>query len=169
MKGTLKTHVLGRPASAATGLACGAPGLPAEATTATLSLPPKLRRRPCPRWATSPSATDTTAPYAGLAGTIFSVDFNPVAHRLRVLSDTGQNLRIDVQNGATITDGDVNLAAAATLVAGAYTNSFAGTTATTLFDLDAAADVPATQSLGSRRLARRPGRVSSGSAVPVFW
>jgi hypothetical protein len=93
----------------------------------------------------TPAATDTTAPYAGLTGTIFSVDFNPVADRMRVISETGQSLRIDVQTGATITDGDINRPTAATVVGAAYINSFAGATATTLYDLDAAGDVLATQ------------------------
>ena len=85
---------------------------------------------------------DATAPYAGLVGTTNSVDFNPVADRLRVLSETGQSLRINVDTGATTTDGEVNRAGTpATVVAAAYSNSFAGTTTTTLFDLDANSDV----------------------------
>lgn len=91
-------------------------------------------------------AADSTAPYAGIAGTAFAVDFNPVADRLRVISSTGQNLRINVDTGATTTDGAINRSGAAPLVsAGAYTNSFAGTTATMLFDIDSAADTLALQ------------------------
>jgi hypothetical protein len=86
-------------------------------------------------------ATDTTLPYAGLAGSRFAVDFNPVADRLRVVGDTGQNLRINVDTGATTTDGAINRAVPAQVVAGAYTNSFAGAAATDLFNLDAAANV----------------------------
>jgi hypothetical protein len=83
-------------------------------------------------------ALDTSAPYAGVTGTSFAVDFNPVADRLRVISDTGQNLRINVDSGATTTDGAINGAGAQPLVTGAaYTNSFAGTTTTMLFDIDA--------------------------------
>ena len=86
-------------------------------------------------------ATDTTAPYTALAGTDFGVDFNPVADRLRVVSNTGQNLRINVDTGATTTDGNINGGAAATAITGsAYTNSFAGTTSTTLYSLDSATD-----------------------------
>jgi len=80
---------------------------------------------------------DTTAPYAGIVGTAFVVDFNPVADRLRVIGDTGQNLRINVDTGATTTDGAINRAGAAPSVsAGAYTNSFAATTATMLYDIE---------------------------------
>ena len=84
-------------------------------------------------------AADTTAPYNGVVGAAFAVDFNPVADRLRVIGDGGQNLRINVDTGATTTDGPINRAGATPLVtAGAYTNSFAGTTSTTLYDIDGA-------------------------------
>ena len=81
---------------------------------------------------------DTTAPYSAVAGTAFGVDFNPVADRLRVVSNTGQNLRINVDTGATTTDGTLNRTAGAApnVTAAAYTNSYAGTTATMLYDLD---------------------------------
>ena len=86
-------------------------------------------------------AADTTLPYAGMRGTAFAVDFNPVADRLRVISDSGQNLRINVDTGATTTDGAINMAGAAPVVTGAaYTNSFAGTATTTLVDIDTNAD-----------------------------
>jgi hypothetical protein len=84
-------------------------------------------------------ATDTTAPFTALAGTEFGVDFNPVADRLRIVSNTGQSLRINVDTGATTTDGSINGGAANTAItAAAYTNSFAGTSTTTLFVIDAA-------------------------------
>ena len=87
----------------------------------------------------SADATDTTQPYTAIAGTAFAVDFNPVADRLRVIGNTGQSLRINVDTGATTTDGSINRAGAApTITAAAYTNSFAGTTATALYDIDTA-------------------------------
>ena len=89
---------------------------------------------------------DTTLPYAGLAGTSFSVDFNPVADRLRVIGSTGQNLRINVDTGATTTDGVINRGVTPTSVlAGAYTNSFAGSTATVLYDVEGNGNVLAQQ------------------------
>ncbi len=51
-------------------------------------------------------------PSRTLSGTEFGIDFNPLADRLRVVSDTGQNLRIDVDSGATITDTALTAAAA---------------------------------------------------------
>ena len=56
-------------------------------------------------------AGDTTDAFTALSGTEFGVDFNPVADRLRVVSDTGQNLRIDADTGATITDAPSRAAA----------------------------------------------------------
>jgi hypothetical protein len=85
-----------------------------------------------------------------LQGTSFGVDFNPVADRLRVVSDTGQNLRINVADGTTTPDGTLNYTAGtpATGVVGAmYTNNDADpNTNTTLFDVDSTLDQIAVQS-----------------------
>jgi hypothetical protein len=91
-------------------------------------------------------STDTTLPYTAIAGTAFAVDFNPVADRLRVISSSGQNLRINVDTGATTTDGVINRAGAAPMVAAAaYTNSVPNATATQLFDVDSTSSVLALQ------------------------
>ena len=81
--------------------------------------------------------TDATDPFTALSGTDFGVDFNPVPDRLRVVSNTGQNLRINVETGATITDGNHNVVTPDAMAA-AYTRNFAGTTATTLLVIDVA-------------------------------
>jgi trimeric autotransporter adhesin len=81
--------------------------------------------------------TDLTAPYTALSGARFGVDFNPAADRLRVVSNTGQNLRINVTNGQTNTDTDLN-PTGSTVTSAAYTDSFAGTGATFLYVLDVA-------------------------------
>src|SRR5580765_3046760 len=47
---------------------------------------------------------DLTDPFTALSGTNFGVDFNPVADRLRVVSDSGQNLRINPNSGLVTTD-----------------------------------------------------------------
>ena len=95
----------------------------------------------------SADAADTTLPYTGLGNSArFAVDFNPVADRLRVVSDSGLNLRINADTGATTTDGAINRAGVAPVVAGgAYSNSFAGARSTVLYDLDAASAVLAQQ------------------------
>jgi hypothetical protein len=89
-----------------------------------------------------------------LSGTRFGVDFNPAANALRVVSDSGQNLRQpfgtgDAPNGATVADAPLtNAGAPATGVsAAAYTNNdLSAATATTLFDLDTVADQVVLQS-----------------------
>lgn len=88
---------------------------------------------------------DTSLPYSGLPAGVYSVDFNPVADRLRVISDAGLNLRINVDTGATTTDGVINRTVPASVVAAAYTNSYPAPTTTRLFDLDASRDVLAQQ------------------------
>ncbi|PHV22443.1 DNA polymerase I [Janthinobacterium sp. BJB446] len=105
-------------------------------------------------------AGDATAPYTALAGTEFGVDFNPVADRLRIVSNTGQSLRINVDTGATTTDGNINGGVASTAItAAAYTNSFAGTASTTLFVIDAANATLYTQN--------PPNNGTLASAVPL--
>jgi len=77
-----------------------------------------------------------------LEGTVFGVDFNPAANRLRIISNTGQNLRHDVVGGVTSEDGDLNYLPPAVppalgLTGAAYTNNdLDADTGTTLFDID---------------------------------
>jgi hypothetical protein len=78
------------------------------------------------------------------------VDFNPAADRLRIVSDTGQDLRHNVNaGGTTIADAVLNytLGTPALGIAGAaYTNNDLDlNTATTLFDLDTSLDQVAAQ------------------------
>jgi hypothetical protein len=86
-----------------------------------------------------------------LTGTAFGVDFNPAADRLRVVSNTGQNLRHDVNpGGATIADTVLTYPPATTaaggIVAAAYTNNdLDQNTATTLYDIDTTLDQVAIQ------------------------
>jgi hypothetical protein len=73
-----------------------------------------------------------------LSGTAFGVDFNPVPDRLRVISDTGQNLRINVETGVTNVDGA--LTPATGFVAAGYTNNDAdATTNTVLYTVNSTA------------------------------
>jgi len=85
-----------------------------------------------------------------LRGTAFGVDFNPAADRLRIVSDAGQNLRINVDTVATTVDTDLSYTPgtpATGIVAAAYANNdLSADTATTLFDVDSALDQVAIQS-----------------------
>jgi hypothetical protein len=73
------------------------------------------------------------------------VDFNPVADRLRLLGPDGSSLRVNVDSGEVAVDGKVAYAADgpyvgqnARVVAGAYSNAYAGTQATALYNVDLA-------------------------------
>ncbi|HUQ60139.1 DUF4394 domain-containing protein [Lentzea sp.] len=75
-----------------------------------------------------------------LSGSNFGVDFNPAADRLRVVSDTGQNLRHDLNTHRTTNDTMLTTPPAQVATQGvsaaAYTNNDLNPdTATTLFDI----------------------------------
>ncbi len=71
-----------------------------------------------------------------LSGTDFGFDFNPSVDKIRIVSNSGQNLRLDpITGGITAVDSAIN-PVGAMLSAAAYTNNFAGTTSTTLFVID---------------------------------
>lgn len=74
-----------------------------------------------------------------LSGSSFAVDFNPVPDRIRIISNTGQNLRVNPADGVTVSDGTINPSPAA-VSAAAYTNSVAGATTTVLHVIDTDAD-----------------------------
>ncbi|WP_327304048.1 DUF4394 domain-containing protein [Streptomyces sp. NBC_01298] len=91
-----------------------------------------------------------------LAGARFGVDFNPAANRLRVISDTGQNLRHNIDDNAapltTTVDGPLTNpttppSTAMGVTGAAYTNNdLNAATATSLFDIDTTADRVSLQS-----------------------
>lgn len=75
-------------------------------------------------------------------GVSATVDFNPVADKLRVMGSDGTSLRVTVESGEVVTDGSHAYAEGDTspnVIAGAYTNSYAGTEATKLYNIDGAA------------------------------
>ncbi len=94
--------------------------------------------------------TDASAPFAGLMGAAFSVDFNPVPDlgqtlpSLRVTSNAGINLRINVNGanaGRVFTDGPLNGSGTPTVAGSAYTNNDRdASTGTTLYNIDSATD-----------------------------
>lgn len=106
---------------------------------------------------TTAAATFVNRMNVALVGTSFGVDFNPAVDRLRVVSDTGQNLRHNVNTGGTtINDGALSYTAPAVATAtgvtgAAYTNNDLETsatpvTATTLYVIDTTLDQVAIQS-----------------------
>ncbi|MBL7745814.1 MAG: DUF4394 domain-containing protein, partial [Chitinophagaceae bacterium] len=78
-----------------------------------------------------------TAPFTpAISGTLVGFDFNPTVDRIRLVTSAGQNLRLHPETGAVAaTDMPLNPGSPA-VVAVAYTNSVAGASATTLFDID---------------------------------
>lgn len=98
------------------------------------------------------TASDSTLTFsAPLAGNNFGVDFNPVVDRLRVVSDSGMSLVVNVDTGAvnrqadigTIGTGGVAITPQPTgfsITGAAYTNSISKPTSTRLWDIDTLGD-----------------------------
>jgi hypothetical protein len=75
-----------------------------------------------------------------IVGNLVGFDFNPTVDRIRLVTSTGQNLRLNPETGAVVaTDGSIN-GAAVTLAGAAYTNNTAGASTTVLYNLDPATD-----------------------------
>ncbi len=103
------------------------------------------------------AAPTAAAPRGGpvaLSGTDFGFDFNPMADALRIVSDTGQNLRVipsdrmpatgpALVTGDTFTDGALNadVTPATGVSAAAYTNNVAAAPSTLLYDIDTRRDL----------------------------
>jgi uncharacterized protein (TIGR03437 family) len=111
-----------------------------------------------------------------IGGTSFGVDFNPVPDRIRLVSNTAQNLRLNPNNGAVAgTDtnlafatGDANAGKTPMIVASAYTNNFAGTTTTTLYGIDSALDVLVLQgSMGGAPVSPNTGQLTTVGPLGV--
>ena len=106
---------------------------------------------------------------ATLNGTYFGVDFNPVPDRLRVVSDTGQNLRLDPNTTtnpmptAPIVDGSLN-PGTPRVVAAAYTNSALSpvkAASTTLYVIDSALDTLYVQSPPNNGVLTNPVKINA--------
>jgi hypothetical protein len=93
-----------------------------------------------------------------LSGGSFGFDFNPIADRIRVISDAEQNMRLDPNNGTVVdgdsvaagtqadgnlnyVGGDPHVGADPNATGSAYTNSINGAATTTLFDIDTNLDI----------------------------
>ena len=90
--------------------------------------------------AADPADTVAPSPFTTVMGTSFGVDFNPTVDRLRVTSNTGQNLRINVDNGLTQLDGPLayvdGFVGTPIDVAVAYSNNIGNATTTVLRGVD---------------------------------
>ena len=81
---------------------------------------------------------NATAFTPAITGSVASIDFNPTVDRLRLVTNSGQNLRLNPETGAVVaTDGAINGVSNASISGIAYTNSKAGAATTVLYDVDA--------------------------------
>jgi hypothetical protein len=83
----------------------------------------------------------SAAPFTpAINGSMVGFDFNPTVDRIRLVTNNGQNLRLNPITGAVAAvDGNIN-PGSPMVTAVAYTNSFSGATTTTLYDIDVASD-----------------------------
>ncbi len=103
-------------------------------------------------------ATGIASPVGGasfsptLNGSTFGFDFNPTIDRIRVVSETNQNLVLNPITGAATNatplfygPADPNFGVDPNVVGSAYTNSFAGAATTQLYGIDTGLDILVTQ------------------------
>ncbi|RZM29997.1 MAG: DUF4394 domain-containing protein [Pedobacter sp.] len=90
-----------------------------------------------------------------ISGTDVGIDFNPTVDRIRVVTNTGQNLRINPADATLTVDGNLGITTES-INGAAYTNNFAGATTTVLYDIDVA---------GSRLFRQDPPNVGTLVAV----
>ncbi|MFS8102468.1 DUF4394 domain-containing protein [Lentzea alba] len=105
-----------------------------------------------------------------LYGTNFGVDFNPAVDRLRVTSDTGQNLRHNLADHTTTEDAVLStppaLGPTRGVTAAAYTNNdLNADTATTLFDIGTGTDEVLIQSPANNGLLTATGKLTVDAAA----
>ncbi|GAA4336278.1 hypothetical protein GCM10023149_44860 [Mucilaginibacter gynuensis] len=84
-------------------------------------------------------AVNSTPFTPALSGTLANLDFNPVVDRIRVVTNTGQNLRINPETGE-VASVDQAIAATNKIASIAYSDNKAGAVAAILYDIDAATD-----------------------------
>jgi hypothetical protein len=110
-----------------------------------------------------------------MVGTSFGVDFNPAADRLRIISDAGQNLAHNVNDGGvtaangtlTYTPPPATAVPALGVTAAAYTNNDLNQTGTgtTLFDLDTTLDQIVIQSPPANGILVATGKLGVDAAA----
>jgi uncharacterized protein DUF4394 len=105
-----------------------------------------------------------------------TIDFNPVADRMRVMGSDGTSLRVNVDDGkATVDgshkykDGDANAGKTPKVVAGAYSNSVKGTKATTLYNIDATTGALVTQAPPNDGVLNTIGSLGMAISGPVAF
>jgi hypothetical protein len=83
----------------------------------------------------------SAAPFTpALSGTSFALDVDPTTDTIRVISDTGQNLRLDPETGMVIAVDTPLNPGAPHVVGAAYANNHAGSSSTALYVIDSNSD-----------------------------
>lgn len=111
-----------------------------------------------------------------LSGTAYGFDFNPLPDRIRLVSNTGQDLRLNPDNGTVAgvdgtlfyANGDRNFFSRPRIVGAGYTNSVAGALSTTLYVIDAGLGILAIQgSIGGGPVSPNSGQLATIGALGV--
>lgn len=110
------------------------------------------------------------------ADAVATVDFNPAADALRIMGSDGTNLRAKIDEGTVTKDGnhayaegDMHAGETPNIVAGAYTNSFAGTESTALYVIDATIDALVRQDPPNDGTLKAVGKLGvDGVETPAF-
>ncbi|HEY0940739.1 MAG TPA: DUF4394 domain-containing protein [Steroidobacter sp.] len=81
-------------------------------------------------------------PFTTITGTRVSIDVNNVVDQLRVITDTGQNLRVNMDTGDTFTDTQLTFSGSRAIgvTEVAYTNNFSSACRTTAYYIDSTSD-----------------------------
>jgi hypothetical protein len=110
------------------------------------------------------------------AGVTVTVDFNPVADRMRLMGSDGTSLRVNVDDGKVTVDGshkykdgDASAGKTPRVVAGAYTNSWKGTQATALYNIDAGTGALVTQAPPNDGVLNTVGSLGMAISGPVAF
>jgi len=110
-----------------------------------------------------------------LAGSAFGFDFNPTVDRIRVVSGSGQNLRLNPESGAVAfddaalryKDGDPGAGSTPSVLGAAYTNSVAGAMTTTLYGIDTRNDALAIQAPPNEGVLTTVGKLGVNVSGPL--
>ncbi|MEU0877041.1 DUF4394 domain-containing protein [Lentzea sp. NPDC005914] len=126
-----------------------------------------------PTPADDPVITKVSQLTVPLYGTSFGVDFNPAVDRLRIISDTGQNLRHNLGDNTTTEDAVLStppaLGPTRGVTAAAYTNNdLDSSTATTLFVIGTGTDEVLIQSPANNGLLSATGKLTVDAADAGF-
>ncbi|WP_129642174.1 DUF4394 domain-containing protein [Peristeroidobacter agariperforans] len=114
--------------------------------------------------------SDTSDPYTALSGTRVSIDVNNVVDQLRIVSNSGQNLRVNMDTGATFTDTTLTVSGLRSIgvVEVAYTNNFSSACRTTVYYIDTTDDRLLTSANASGGVLTTVGPLTVNAGIAGF-